>query len=1580
MELSGLLLNNKIVPAISNSWKDARNILIDKGFQSFSNEKGFDEQVTLPMPFIGKCFTGKETIVWLTNNAISEIGVVRNEEYIPIIRDSLFAFDTNYPIQGVFTYNFKGELIVAWTDNNTSPKILNLDNLPFKSGITADYNLIDPSEFTLTELFPNVSTPVIRPITVSDGGGNLLSGVYYVSAAYGYADGSLTNWLTISNPISIIEANTYRGFTQIEGCTAGIPTNKAIQVEINNIDDNFNYIYISVLTKINGIISAYKLTKYTIVGESLSVNINSVDRGTPLQIAEIISPSNSYVKVKTITTVGGELDLANLESLPDLDYQEFANKINVKWTREETISLDSSSGSYKDPITICSKRTFRAGEVYGLMAGLRLKKGGIYKLYHIPGRPPFTGDRDTLSQISYPEAFALDATGVKKYQVYDTSVDESSNGTKGKMGFWENRDEVYPSHFPDDVNDDALAGQPIRHHKFPSLSALETFGSKFIDSVGGIAPTVDTATLGPDTGVVFASPANYLKHLLPVPTSNNTFDANGNNYIATTPHYVIVDLALYMRAIVPTNSRTQVRVRKLDSANNQIGEALVDSWVSWIKVPEIDPNYPQSECEANHTISTFLNAGEKINIYISLPLTNYSSMVRTCDISFLQSDTYIAPSGTAFTKPLGLVISNIIIPDEIKEHIDGIEIFYYERDVTNMSILDQSLMINPDWNTDELDFTNSFRFHGFDTMNSRLPIKPTHISLQLQFAKATNINTSYLLGTTIMPYGEAIYQIASAVLLPAHNIATTPNNWAKENCVYIETVSDLPNLGVVSTLLINLHAYKRNMYPNMHAQRVISTGVFCRINNIQPDEELIVYGGDSFISAYGIIVYKDAVLPFSMNTDPILYSRRSYLFPCESSANIGFRNEGTNPNEKYYPKTLVTDDITFKDGLLYETGNWFEYNEDYTSVQNLYSPLQDDRSIPFTNLFPHRIARTLSQNSESSELRWRLLLATSYYDMPSDKGPIENIIGYGQSLFIRHRNSTYRAYVKDLLATLSTTTYLTKGDIFDREPEELIPIQEGYIGCQSRFSDIITKHGVVLVDRERGKIWLVGDGIKELTKEFVDEWFASNLNISTDEFVDYPILYDFERYIIAETGVSINYKNSALFGSALSNLDNPYKEKGIIVGFDDKNNRLLFTKHNTIIKEGIVEGQLQLPVVLKLGLKSNFNLGEGETGNIIFTLNVDDDNFDVKLEPVMEDPQLGEYLIVFDRVTQLVKIKEAIYAKLVEAGLELEYDVTVDNYCVTLVAVNMIAYNSITDIDIEHSGIVIVDSAPNRSIDQSDSFTLSYLIDKYWVCFHDYLPHAYFTSRTNVHCMYNLTNTSKIFNFFSATLRGEFPSAYTVAKIVHPSYMDIVLALKSQFANIIIDSIAWQADVRNPAINFNLWNKTLTHIMIYTENQCTGLIPVVFKNPMTRVGNTTFDQYWVLNDFRDQVLDILQAFMLEGELILDNMNGETPTTIVPGRTYITGGCDLSEDPDTHLPVNYVEYNGVNYQYSDSIITGIVDETSFVLHGTATLKNYKKWFDLSLIFSNFAIVRLLYDNIEANDISVNAVKINHSQKI
>ena len=186
MEPKGLNRDINLAQLPDGAWIYARNIVFGKGYKSIENERGFSEDISIDNTIIGIIECSAEYVVFSTDNTYLEIGVVRVGTYTKVLKTQYIPSDDDRPITGVYRYNYDGELIVVWTDDYDFPRILNLDNLPFKLDINKEIKIED--NVIYSKLYPDYKIPTFSLVSV-DEGGRLLSGIRYYTLQYEIEDG-----------------------------------------------------------------------------------------------------------------------------------------------------------------------------------------------------------------------------------------------------------------------------------------------------------------------------------------------------------------------------------------------------------------------------------------------------------------------------------------------------------------------------------------------------------------------------------------------------------------------------------------------------------------------------------------------------------------------------------------------------------------------------------------------------------------------------------------------------------------------------------------------------------------------------------------------------------------------------------------------------------------------------------------------------------------------------------------------------------------------------------------------------------------------------------------------------------------------------------------------------------------------------------------------------------------------------------------------------------------------------------------------------------------------------------------------
>lgn len=494
------------------TWRTAKNVVPD-GPNVVRNESGFKEvtgmpanmlvhgQVSLPEDKIVLFLIGDPTV----NSTLREIGLVTDTTYTTLSSDtSIFDnWDINYPISGSHIVNSEGEIIIAYTDNNSPPGLINIGtgqvtlNLETKNDV---------------RLFPETRVPNVYLDSVLNGG-SLATGVYYFFFCYEAADGSTTNWMLPSNPVSITDGGIYDSYYRVSGGEAGSAGGKVITLRLTNLDSSYSKVKMAVLKKIGGVVSAEDVSSFILAnnsGSDLIVSYSGDEATEDLLVEELVSDFATYQRVKAVKIFNDVLYLGNTKQENVLDYQPYANNIVLGWYAGDTVSLDSTRGSYKDPYIIYTKRTFEPGEVYAFYIRFLLKDGTSSPAFHIPGRPADYVWNDTTKKwdvkgtderANATEAEYLGISRRAKYFHFNETATKNAGSASGDMGYWENLDERYPGQnvhneyigsgwdselaIKDQVNGARNLylenGGYIKHHRFPSLVKLSDWGIPLVE-------------------------------------------------------------------------------------------------------------------------------------------------------------------------------------------------------------------------------------------------------------------------------------------------------------------------------------------------------------------------------------------------------------------------------------------------------------------------------------------------------------------------------------------------------------------------------------------------------------------------------------------------------------------------------------------------------------------------------------------------------------------------------------------------------------------------------------------------------------------------------------------------------------------------------------------------------------------------------------------------------------------------------------------------------------------------------------------------------------------------------------------
>lgn len=1006
----GFRLDENPLNQPANSWRWAKNMLLNKEFKSISNEPGFSLEVKFidgapalspnyyQNPIIGVISTGIEAVYFIkgdgSNNVTKRdaIVVLKDGRITTIIRDDILKFNVDNPIEGVFKYSVKGELIVSWWDGVSStansPKLLNLTNLPFP--VNANFSLVNPSDYQLANLFidnsqfdicPKPATPLTfsgERLSVSiGGGGSLATGVYQFAIGY-EIENDVSNYTLFSNSVPIADIELVDGTYRITSNPI-LPTitSQSINLILNKINTNYNYLRLVVIKTINGIQNVEEVGRFPITSNILNITYIGQKTDTQIALGDVIVPTSRYIAVKTGTVVEDRLHLGNVRTRTDIKFQPYANNIKVA-----LVPYGYLFEQHADSVKAFKDAGGRPGEVYALYIHLVFKDGSVTEGFHIPGRVANAGEKDLLSGLltGFPSATQASFyekqidTNVKRFQTRDTSSSINGN-VLVNTSYWENENEKYPNIDDFTIKDAAgnitgtIQGDNVRHHKIPE-----------------------------------------------VPFSTDS------DYRALVYHFAIDNTSI----VLPNSIANDVVGYILSFARKELKDISV------------------------------LGEGYMLNQKWFLPLT-------------------MSPPPTS-PAPL-----------------------------------------NP------RDAYKGIRFHDYALVHSKPTISPSYIKA--------------IIPTTSPPVSDPIDTVTGYTYFPRDNGQTVPSNIRKEQCLFLEVsgnhltqtantggVASVSvsmgnlllhnNIGAIRPILGRLVSYKKDVHLNFNKQNLALTHFRQSTVFVTPSGNKLyhIFSGDAYIGSDYAIIRND----FDMLDD-------TGIDPAVSYPGYGIDETDVNRYIKINPRVTSLYNLGFKQDTI-DGGEIYThiYNKQFNKLNTENAYLEAyDWTTPKVSILPYRIPRSIVNASESVKIGWRTFLAHEYYEMPKDKGEIWKLGRLDKTLIINMKRATYVARVKDALTLDAGKVYTGVGDIFDRQPDELVPINGGYAGCQSQFAAFACKYGYVFPDIEQGKVFLYDGKLKELNEGLSNYLFDNRVDIN--------------------------------------NPDNPFWGSGATAGFDEEYNRLLFS-------------------------------------------------------------------------------------------------------------------------------------------------------------------------------------------------------------------------------------------------------------------------------------------------------------------------------------------------------------------------------------------------------------------------------------
>lgn len=995
-----------------------------------------------------------------------EIGIYnpKTDMYTTYVYGACLNFSEDHYINAIYRLKNGCERIVYFTDNYNSYRVINLDRPEY-------YTQPPLKALTSCDLLKYSRDYRLPSFTaeVNNSNGNTDVGTYLFAYRLLDIDKNPTNWLTITNPVSISDNNEvlkddpltvyqYDGGVSNTGETGFVPTTtKSITLHITNVDTRFEFVQLAVIkyTASSGAISGVDvLTPEAIPDSALAVtNMDYIYTGYDSQIEdqtsldELLSSKVFLDKVVTHEQKDGRLFVANLvtENKDYTGFQRHASSIKAEYV-ETFVDIDDPNS--KDPEYYFGDGSLLHDEIYPYGIVYIWTDGTLSPVFHIPGRPMIDNTADVYGTNVYitankDEWDTYDVTGdvnifnpdkTMRWQVYNTFTDYG-DGDEGLMGYYET-DTTYPDiEVCDDDHADGYwgrdwtgaliePGDPIRHHRMPAF---------FRDNL-------DSTNYNRKLGVKFTMSEEY-PHV----------DISGHFYVFGDRSFekTVIDTGM----IVPLGS---------DNFSYQTGSASVELAY---KFSSYDYHLPSTEIDIGPTrldypIYGFVSANtlynEKMLTANYLTINKLHSSPTIDDVSDVGGLPNYAYDEIIYSKPSSIVRHEPWdIPEEINFKID--QQYYLPKSVATT-----------DGSSEEVSYVQLAN-SVFDTVQN--------------LSISTNLGVLYL--------DREFPEVTDYTLTDTGWTLNTNDFFRDRNTFYVSLKAD-------ATVFRNLYAIEYIRFDSTNQNK--QTGI---------THTATTYNGDIFLSPLDIVDIHWFTDPDNSDAKTARCEWSSALI--ENPINLGLRHGDSNEPYKYnYYKFKNTDtDSTF---LLYVAQKYYEpvdgvfafypeehlYNEAYTRTNSLqkYIPVSADYDFCTDCLqrFPYRIMYSQADDIERRKDAYLNILPNNYKDVDGNSGPITDMFINFNEMYINTPYSLYHVPTNPqiLTTTDNTSVFLGSGGVLPQPFRPIKNIDTPGGGSSSWKARVSTDFGTFYVDDVAGRAFLLGNQLSDLSLAGMRSFWRDN--------------------------------------------------------------------------------------------------------------------------------------------------------------------------------------------------------------------------------------------------------------------------------------------------------------------------------------------------------------------------------------------------------------------------------------------------------------------------------------------------------
>lgn len=257
-------------------------------------------------------------------------------------------------------FNACQELHVYWS-SDCIYHVVNIDELLDPVRKNAVITCEDCSYF---DVFKATCGPHLSALPAINSGSTLEAGSVQFAVQFKDNDGNVSNVFDISETVKIESSDNI----------SGQPAKMSAKLRIDGLDKAWNDVIIYVIHKVGQITHIKKMPSRSYGDKGFTFEYYGQD-GENTDVAVLINKAKAYLRGQDLIQKDGRLFYYNIKNERNLNYQKYANQIQVEWVEYE-VSMEQQQ-KYHFP-------SLMRGEVYAIGIVWKFLDGTYSPVYHIP--------------------------------------------------------------------------------------------------------------------------------------------------------------------------------------------------------------------------------------------------------------------------------------------------------------------------------------------------------------------------------------------------------------------------------------------------------------------------------------------------------------------------------------------------------------------------------------------------------------------------------------------------------------------------------------------------------------------------------------------------------------------------------------------------------------------------------------------------------------------------------------------------------------------------------------------------------------------------------------------------------------------------------------------------------------------------------------------------------------------------------------------------------------------------------------------------------------------------------------------